>query len=119
MTCPRIEFTPIGLRTAFAARRDTWRSAGVHAKTRHARQRGLWPPLNPVRFTVDHPRLSAFPVYSLDLMALRIHITVPVRMPARRDRKSRLRLLDSNNEEFEKGGGLAPDLGGGSKLTID
>lgn len=44
-------------------------------------------------------------------MALKDHINVPgVRLPTRKERKSKLRLLDSYDEDYEKGGGVPPDL---------
>lgn len=44
-------------------------------------------------------------------MALGIHLNVPgVRMPIRKERKSRLRLLDSDDEDYEKGERVPPNL---------
>ena len=44
-------------------------------------------------------------------MALKVHLNVPgVRMPTRKERKSRLRLLGSNDEDYEKGERVPPDL---------
>ena len=37
-------------------------------------------------------------------MTLKIHLNMPtVRMPIRKERKSRLRLMDSTDEDYEKG----------------
>jgi hypothetical protein len=55
--------------------------------------------------------LSLYSVISIDSMALKIHINVPgVRLPTRKERKSRLRVLDSGDEDYEKGGRVSPDL---------
>ena len=48
---------------------------------------------------------------SLNPMALKVHINVPgVRLPIRKERKSRLRLLDSDDEDYEKGEHIPPGL---------
>jgi len=44
-------------------------------------------------------------------MTLKIHLNVPgVRLPIRKERKSRLRLLDSDDEDHEKGERVPPNL---------
>ena len=44
-------------------------------------------------------------------MTPKVHINVPgVRLPTRKERKSRLRLLDSDEEDYGKGGRVSPDL---------
>jgi len=44
-------------------------------------------------------------------MTLKIHLNVPgVRLPVRKGRKSRLRLLGSDDEDYEKGGRVPPNL---------
>lgn len=44
-------------------------------------------------------------------MALKVHINVPgVRLPTRKERKSKLKLLDGDDEDYRKGGHVPPDL---------
>lgn len=60
-----------------------------------------------------------FPIDPIDFMALKGHICVPgIRLPARKERKSRLRLLNSDDEDYEKGGRVFPGFER-SKLIID
>ena len=48
---------------------------------------------------------SHFPVDPLEFMALRTNLGVPgVRLPSRKERKSKLRLLDRNDGDYKKGG---------------
>lgn len=85
------------------------RAGGVHAKTRCPRQRGSRPPLKLAHSTTICTPLSASSVDSIDLMALKIHLNVPVvRLPIRKERKTRLRLLDSDDEDYEKGERVHP-----------
>ena len=52
-------------------------------------------------------------------MALKFHLSVPgVRLPTRKERKSRLRLLDSDDEDYEKGERPTQPLCVGSQLIV-
>ena len=87
------------------------KSAGVRAKPLSSQQRGFQPPLNPAHPPLSMYISSLFPVDPLDFMALKAHLNVPgVRLPARKERKTRLKLLDNDDEDYRKGERVAPDF---------
>ena len=81
--------------------------AGVHVKPPECSlQRGHRPPSKLAHPTAicAHCLTPLSTVDPLDFMTLKVHLNVPVvRMPTRKGRKSRLRLLEGDDDDYRKG----------------
>jgi len=89
----------------------------VDARVRRAGVRAKEDTVVPATFKTPTPRRCLHITFrlsfvdSIDSMAPKAHLNVPgVRLPTRKERKSRLRLLDSDDDDYRKGRRVPPDL---------